>query len=97
MPSKQQSAHWVGAHTSAQGGVSLIFKRAHAKHARAIAFFTKNQRSWKSPAPVSESTAVQFKKQRKKYGFEDPKQVIAHANYLENFCSVDQDMIEKTR
>ena len=52
---------FIGAHVSAQGGVSNAIENAKNINARAFAIFTKNQRRWDSK-PLEEEEILKFKK-----------------------------------
>ncbi len=80
---------FVGAHISAQGGVSQAPENAWKIGARAFALFTKNQRRWFSE-PYREEEVRAFKKNLEKRNFL-PGNILAHASYLINLANPDSD------
>ncbi|KAL6076150.1 AP endonuclease 2 [Balamuthia mandrillaris] len=93
---KSVSRKLVGAHISAQGGVDNIFARATAHGCKAIAFFTRNQRSWKNPPMPSPALVQSFQDNMKKYGF-TRESLLPHGNYLVNLGSPNEDAREKSK
>ncbi len=83
---------YVGAHVSTQGGVANAPLNAHLIGARAFAFFTKNQRRW-FENPYSQQEIGNFKKNLQISGIL-PKHLLAHASYLLNLGSPDQEKRE---
>jgi len=76
------SNKYVGAHTSAAGGVFNAVKNAQKIGAKAFALFTKNQRQWK--AKDLESDVIdKFKKALEESGIE-AKHILPHDSYLIN-------------
>lgn len=86
---------YVGAHVSAEGGVSMTPKAAFDIGAKAFALFTKNQKRWVAK-PLTEQECDRFKSEMKKYGFE-PEYVLPHDSYLINLGSPKEEGLEKSR
>lgn len=84
----------IGVHISASGGVENAPLNAYSLGAKAFAFFTKNQRQWKSP-PLTEKNINAFKKNCKEYGFE-PDFILPHDTYLINLGSPDSEIRRKS-
>ncbi len=85
----------VGAHVSAAGGVENAPLNAQAIGARAFAFFTRNQRQWRS-RPLSAGSIEAFKANLKKVGIE-PRHVLPHDSYLINLGHPEKAGLEKSR
>jgi len=85
---------FVGAHTSASGGVWNAPLNAKNIGAKAFALFTKNQRQWKAK-PLDEIAVEKFKESLKESGI-DPKQVLPHDSYLINLGSPEDEKWEKS-
>ncbi len=73
---------YVGAHTSAAGGVFNAPLNAIKINAKAFALFTKNQRQWKAK-DLDTQTIDLFKENLEKSGIL-PKHVLPHDSYLIN-------------
>jgi deoxyribonuclease-4 len=86
---------YIGAHVSASGGVENAPLNAHEIGARAFAFFTKNQRQWKS-APLSKESIKRFRENCEKYDFQS-FQILPHDSYLINLGHPEQDGLDKSR
>jgi len=86
---------YVGAHTSAAGGVENAPLRAKEIGAKAFAFFTKNQRQW-SAKPLTEKSITAFKSNLEKAGV-SPKHVLPHDSYLINLGHPESEALEKSR
>ncbi len=85
----------VGAHVSAAGGVENAPLNAQAIGARAFAFFTRNQRQWRSK-PLSAKNIEAFKANLEKVGIE-PRHVLPHDSYLINLGHPEKAGLEKSR
>jgi len=85
---------FVGAHTSASGGVWNAPLNAKNIGAKAFALFTKNQRQWKAK-PLDEIAVEKFKESLKESGI-DPNQVLPHDSYLINLGSPEDEKWEKS-
>lgn len=86
---------YIGAHVSAESGVSQAPVNAHLIGAKAFALFTRNPSRWKSK-PISEAEAEAFKANCEKYGF-TPDRILPHDSYLINLGSPDAEKLEKSR
>ncbi|MFB3851228.1 MAG: deoxyribonuclease IV [Acidobacteriota bacterium] len=84
----------IGAHISASGGVENAPINASLIGAKTFAFFTKNQRQWKSP-PLKEDNIKLFKKNCEQFGFE-PEYILPHDTYLINMGSPDPEIRKKS-
>jgi len=73
---------FIGAHTSAAGGVFNAPLNAMKINAKAFALFTKNQRQWKAKDLDTETIDL-FKKNLEESGIL-PKHVLPHDSYLIN-------------
>jgi deoxyribonuclease IV len=73
---------FIGAHTSAAGGVFNAVKNAEAIGAKAFALFTKNQRQWKAK-DLETDVIDKFKRALDDSGIL-PKHVLPHDSYLIN-------------
>lgn len=80
----------VGAHVSAAGGVENAPMNAAGIGAEAFAFFTKNQRQWKSP-PIPGTQAEAFRKACADLKF-PPEAILPHDTYLINMGSPDPEI-----
>lgn len=85
---------FVGAHTSASGGVFNAVKNAQSIGAKAFALFTKNQRQWKAKDLDSE-TIDAFKSALDTSGIL-PKHVLPHDSYLINLGHPEAEKREKS-
>ncbi|WP_345993315.1 deoxyribonuclease IV [Sulfurimonas sp. HSL-1716] len=85
---------YVGAHTSASGGVFNAISHAQSIGAKAFALFTKNQRRWDAK-PLDTQTIDKFKKlleQSKIF----PRHVLPHDSYLINLGHPEDEKREKS-
>lgn len=78
---------YVGAHTSASGGVQNTPLNAKNIGASAFALFVKNQRQW-SAKPLEKSAIEQFKANCELAGIA-PKHILPHDSYLINLGHPD--------
>ncbi|MFA6137356.1 MAG: deoxyribonuclease IV [Sulfurimonas sp.] len=90
MPSRK----FVGAHTSASGGVFNAVTNAVAIGAKAFALFTKNQRQWNAK-PLESETIDKFKKALHESGIL-AKHVLPHDSYLINLGHPEDEAREKS-
>ena len=90
MPSRK----FVGAHTSAAGGVFNAPLNAMKIGAKAFALFTKNQRQWVAK-PLDTETIDLFKKNLELSGIL-PKHVLPHDSYLINLGHPELDKRAKS-
>ena len=88
------SQKFVGAHTSASGGVYNAISNAEAIGARAFALFTKNQRQWKAK-DLDTETIDTFKKMLDESGIL-PKHVLPHDSYLINLGHPEEEKRQKS-
>ena len=87
-------AKFVGAHTSASGGVFNAPLNAKKIGAQAFALFTKNQRRWDAK-PLDAKTIDLFQKNLEDAGIE-PKHVLPHDSYLINLGHPDLEKRDKS-
>lgn len=85
---------FVGAHTSAAGGVFNAVKNAEAIGAKAFALFTKNQKRWDAK-PLDTATIDKFKKALDESGIL-AKHVLPHDSYLINLGHPEVEKREKS-
>jgi len=88
------SNKFVGAHTSAAGGVFNAPINAKKIGAQAFALFTKNQRQWVAK-PLDTKTIDRFKKELENACIE-PKHVLPHDSYLINLGHPELEKREKS-
>ncbi len=88
------SQKFVGAHTSASGGVYNAISNAQAIGAQAFALFTKNQRQWKAK-DLDTETIDTFKKMLDESGIL-PKHVLPHDSYLINLGHPEEEKRQKS-
>jgi|FLOH01.1.fsa_nt_gi deoxyribonuclease IV len=86
---------FVGAHTSASGGVFNAITNAEAIGAKAFALFTKNQRQWVAK-DLDTATIDKFKSMLEASGIL-PKHVLPHDSYLINLGHPEVEKLEKSR
>jgi deoxyribonuclease-4 len=84
---------WIGAHTSAAGGVHHAIYEGREIGATTIQLFTSNQRQWHS-RPISPEEILLWKKAQDETGI---GQVMSHASYLINLGSPKADTLGKSR
>lgn len=89
------SKKFVGAHTSASGGVFNAVENAVKIGARAFALFTKNQRQWVAK-DLDTETIDKFKLALAQSGIL-PKHVLPHNSYLINLGHPEAENLEKSR
>ncbi len=88
-------AKFVGAHTSASGGVFNAIINAEAIGAKAFALFTKNQKRWDAK-PFDAKTLDTWFDTLEKSGIQ-PKHILPHDSYLINLGHPETDKLEKSR
>lgn len=86
-------AKFIGAHTSASGGVYNAISHAQEIGAKAFALFTKNQRQWVAKE-LEKETIDKFKSMLDASGIL-PKHVLPHDSYLINLGHPDAQQLEK--
>ena len=89
------SRKFVGAHTSASGGVFNAVKNAEAIGAKAFALFTKNQKRWDAK-PLDAKTLDLWFDALEKSGIL-PKHILPHDSYLINLGNPDEEKLLKSR
>jgi deoxyribonuclease-4 len=88
------SNKFVGAHTSASGGVYNAITNAEAIGAQAFALFTKNQRQWKAK-DLDTETIDTFKRLLDESGIA-PRHVLPHDSYLINLGHPEEEKRQKS-
>ncbi|MCM1519337.1 MAG: deoxyribonuclease IV [Lachnoclostridium sp.] len=86
---------YIGAHVSAENGVSSAPVNASEIGAKAFALFTRNPSRWKSK-PISDKEAAQFKENCARLGY-SADYILPHDSYLINLGSPDEEKLEKSR
>lgn len=86
---------FVGAHVSADKGVSMAPVNAHNIGAKAFALFTRNPSRWQSK-PIPQKEADAFKRNCLELGF-SPEQILPHDSYLINLGSPEEEGLAKSR
>jgi len=90
--SKQQVI-WIGAHTSAAGGVHNALYQGQEIGATTIQLFTSNQKQWNGRALGKEAITL-WQKALDETGID---QVMSHDSYLINLGSSNSVLLEKSR
>ncbi|MBU0632011.1 deoxyribonuclease IV [bacterium] len=85
---------YVGAHTSATGGVYNAISNAQSIGAKAFALFTKNQRRWDAK-PLDTETIDKFKKMLDESGIL-ARHVLPHDSYLINLGHPEEEKRQKS-
>lgn len=86
---------FVGAHTSASGGVFNAVNHAQEIGAKAFALFTKNQKRWDAK-PFDTQTLDTWFETLEKSKIE-PKHILPHDSYLINLGHPEAEKLEKSR
>ncbi len=86
---------YVGAHTSASGGVFNAAKNAQEIGAKAFALFTKNQKRWDAK-PLESETIDKFQRALDDAGIL-PRHVLPHDSYLINLGHPEEQKLIKSR
>lgn len=86
---------YIGAHVSADKGVSNTPLNAHLIGARSFALFTRNPSRWTSK-PISQAEADAFRENCERYGY-TPEHILPHDSFLINLGSPDSEKLEKSR
>lgn len=89
------SNKFVGAHTSASGGVFNAVYEAQKIGAKAFALFTKNQKRWEAK-PLEAKVIDKFKQAISDAGIL-PKHILPHDSYLINLGHPDEEKLLKSR
>jgi deoxyribonuclease IV len=88
-------AKFVGAHTSASGGVYNAIINAQEIGAKAFALFTKNQKRWDAK-PFDAKTLDKWFETLEASGIA-PKHILPHDSYLINLGHPEEEKLEKSR
>ena len=88
-------AKFVGAHTSASGGVFNAVYQAQEIGAKAFAVFTKNQKRWEAK-PLETKVIDKFQKAIQDAGIL-PKHILPHDSYLINLGHPEEEKLIKSR
>ncbi len=86
---------FVGAHTSASGGVFNAVKNAQEIGAKAFALFTKNQKRWDAKPLDTKTIDLWFKALEESRIL--PKHILPHDSYLINLGNPDEQKLIKSR
>ena len=86
---------YIGAHVSAEQGVSHAPLNAHLIGAQSFALFTRNPSRWTSKA-ITAAEANAFKENCEKYGY-TPDLILPHDSFLINLGPPDADKLKKSR
>lgn len=86
---------YIGAHVSAEGGVSFTPLEAAKIGAKSFALFTRNPSRWKSPE-ISEQEAEKFKENCARFGF-TPDQILPHDSFLINLGAPDKQKLHLSK
>lgn len=89
------SDKYVGAHTSASGGVYNAILHAQEIGAKAFALFTKNQKRWDAK-PFDTKTLDKWFALLDESGIE-PKHILPHDSYLINLGHPEKEKLERSR
>lgn len=84
---------WIGAHTSAAGGVYNAVYEGQSIGATTIQLFTSNQRQWHSH-PLSQDDISHWEKALAETGMGE---VMSHDSYLINLGSSNPEILQKSR
>ncbi len=84
---------WIGAHTSAAGGVHNAVYQGRDIGATTIQLFTSNQRQWLGHS-ISDDEIALWEQSLKETGI---GQVMSHGSYLVNLGSPDPEILKKSR
>ena len=85
--------HLIGAHTSISGGVPSSVDLAEKLNFSAMQIFSKNNNRWMTKS-FTESVINEFKTKLNSSGI---KFTVVHDSYLINLCSLNDDLLEKSR
>lgn len=82
----------LGAHMSISGGVDTAFDRGEQVGCDAMQIFTKNNTQWRA-APLKEKAVARYHQRQAETGITP---VVAHASYLLNLASPDDELWHKS-
>jgi len=83
----------LGAHESIAGGLHRAFDRAQSVGCETVQIFVKSNRSW-AVRPLTEAEIARFKE---KAAESDIHPVVAHASYLLNLATPDEELWRRSR
>ena len=95
MSAAYRSCVFFGAHVSSLGGIHKTLDRAKAMRADAVQLFTQSPRMWR-PTNHDPASLEAFRERRAELGIA-PGGVLAHALYLVNLASPDDELYDKSR
>ena len=95
MSAAYRSCVFFGAHVSSLGGIHKTLDRAKAMRADAVQLFTQSPRMWR-PTNHDPANLEAFRERRAELGIA-PGGVLAHALYLVNLASPDDELYDKSR
>ena len=95
MSAAYRSCVFFGAHVSSLGGIHKTLDRAQAMRADAVQLFTQSPRMWR-PTNHDPASLEAFRERRAELGIA-PGGVLAHALYLVNLASPDDELYDKSR
>ena len=95
MSAAYRSCVFFGAHVSSLGGIHKTLDRAQAMGADAVQLFTQSPRMWR-PTNHDPANLEAFRERRAELGIA-PGGVLAHALYLVNLASPDDELYDKSR
>ena len=84
---------FLGAHQSIAGGIYNAIEAAYDIGTDTVQIFTKNSNRWVGKN-ISQEDINKFFKYKEEYKI---KQIVAHASYLINLSSSDNDLLEKSK
>lgn len=82
----------IGTHVSSSKSLDLVFDRGREVGANSIQFFLSSPRSWQIPKRT-EREKDNFREKYKTYGI---KPTVAHASYLFNLATDDENLFRKS-
>ena len=83
---------WLGAHMSIAGGLDRAIARAEAASCTALQIFTKNASRWQAKSLAAE----EVRRFRRAWQASAVGPVVAHASYLINLASPDDDLRQRS-
>jgi deoxyribonuclease-4 len=86
----------LGAHESIAGGLVNAFDRGHTATCEAIQIFTKSNRQWKAKPLSEEEVAAWRERQAAEEEAGGIFPVVAHASYLINIASPEEEVWQKS-
>ncbi len=83
----------IGGHVSIKDHIYLAPERAHNFNFNTFQIFVKSNMQWKKNDNLSEGDFLKFRENTKKYGM---KKTVAHASYLINLASENEELLKKS-